>query len=159
MGRAPLRLCALEQEDAESSASADELRALRRPACGLNPDIEHSPTAIRRPDPDGDCLSSSGSKFWFPQAAMSLPDTTIDASWLQSRVISFNATATSPGDQIFEGCAANSFPAAVVLQVSKDMPEELRRAYPDATGLQFVYDESESESESDVAVFSSTSRD
>lgn len=62
-----------------------------------------------------------------------------------------SATNNSFEGQLFDGCAANAFVATVAIKVTRDMPEELRREYPEGTALQFAYDEEGSE----VVVFTS----
>lgn len=59
------------------------------------------------------------------------------------------ATENSFGGQIFEACAAGSFPAEVTFRVFEESPEQLRQAFPDGTALQFVYDKAGG----DVVVF------
>jgi hypothetical protein len=41
---------------------------------------------------------------------------------------------------LFNDCAAGEFPATIEMEVTEDLPQELRDAFPDGTGLQFVLD-------------------
>ena len=41
---------------------------------------------------------------------------------------------------IYSGCRVGAFPATVELVVNSSVPEELRTAFPDGSGLQFVFD-------------------
>ena len=61
------------------------------------------------------------------------------------------ATKNSYTGDLAHGCAANEFPAAVTIEVTRGMSMELLREYPEGTALQFVFDEAKS----DVVVFSS----
>ena len=58
-------------------------------------------------------------------------------------------------DNFFSGCAANEFPAMAQFRADLDgLPAELREAFPDSTGLQFVYDRANNE----VVVFASSGK-
>ena len=75
-----------------------------------------------------------------------------DKCILVTQVADFlTATEDSYIGQTFIGCAANAFPATVAIEVTGDMPAELREVYPEGTALQFVFDEAGS----DVVVFTS----
>lgn len=64
------------------------------------------------------------------------------------------ATADSFSGPLFTGCAAGDFPAIVQFPLeAEDLPEELISAFPQSTGLQFVYDAAHDE----VVVFSDQS--
>ena len=53
----------------------------------------------------------------------------------------------------YVGCAAGDFPASVQIVVSPELPDALRQAFPDGTGLQFVLEDDE------VVVLSDTDTD
>ncbi len=60
-------------------------------------------------------------------------------------------TANSFDGPLFGGCAAGDFPPIVQLSVDLEgLPAEIKSAFPEATGLQFVYDSEHDE----VVVFS-----
>jgi len=61
------------------------------------------------------------------------------------------ATANSFSGPLFGGCAAGEFPPIVQFSVDlEDLPPDLQSAFPESTGLQFVYDGEHDE----VVVFS-----
>lgn len=64
-----------------------------------------------------------------------------------------NVTTTSDsfGGAIFGGCAAGDFPPMVQFSADTEgLPEELKAAFPESTGLQFIYDPEHEE----IVVFS-----
>jgi len=86
---------------------------------------------------------TGGAALWFGSAPGSTCLTIYSAS--------ATSTATSFDGPLFGGCAAGDFPPIVQLSVDVEgLPAEIRSAFPEATGLQFVYDSEHDE----VVVFS-----
>jgi hypothetical protein len=91
-------------------------------------------------------VSVDGGGIWYGTAG-----STDECMTVTTTAVFESATDDSYSGPSYYACAANAFPAAVALKVTADLPEELRRAFPEGTALQFVYDEPST----DVVVFSS----
>ena len=74
-----------------------------------------------------------------------------ECMWVMTSADAEASTGNSFEGPVFQGCAAGSFPPVVTFGVTSEFPEQLRRAFPDGTAVQFMLDDAGG----DVVVFSS----
>ena len=74
-----------------------------------------------------------------------------ECMWVMTSVDAEESTVNSFEGPMFQGCGAGSFAPVVTFSVTSEFPEQLRRAFPDGTAVQFMLDEAGG----DIVVFSS----